>query len=108
MNSKTKEELEELQIGDKTEIIMEINKVLQKRNIMIQLENKCHSLETIVQRFRTNLNLLNQRGLPRLVAINDKLINLSDYNHKLFNISQDKSKFSRVKVSIIGKSFLKV
>jgi len=38
--------------------------------------------------------------------MNDKLISLSDYNHKLFTIAQDKSKFAGVKGSIIGKACL--
>ena len=56
--------------------------------------------------FSTRFNLLNQRGLPGLVAMNDKLISLSDYNNKIFTIIQDNSKFSWVKGSITGKYFL--
>jgi len=73
---------------------------------MIQLENKCQTLETSIHSFHTRSNLLDQRGLLGLVAMNERSINLSHYNHKLFTISQDKSNFGGVKGIITGKYFL--
>lgn len=73
---------------------------------MIQLENKCQTLKIVVQRFHTGFLSLNQRGLPRLVVMDDRLISLSDYSHKIFTISQDKSKFAREKGCITKKYFL--
>jgi hypothetical protein len=40
LNSKTREELEELKIEDRTETILEVKRVLTKRILMIQLEGK--------------------------------------------------------------------
>jgi len=40
LNSKTREELEELRIEDRTETILEVKRVLTKRGLMIQLEEK--------------------------------------------------------------------
>jgi hypothetical protein len=40
LNSKTKEELEALEIEDRTETILEVKKVLTKRGLMLQLEDK--------------------------------------------------------------------
>jgi len=40
LNSKTKEELEEVNIQDITEVVMEAKIVLTKNNFMVQLENK--------------------------------------------------------------------
>ena len=48
--------------------------------MMVQLEKKCETLEIDVQRFHTKFNLLNQKGLPGLVAMNDTLNILSHYN----------------------------
>lgn len=45
LNSKTKDELEELGIEDRTETVLEVRKVLTKINVMLQLENKCQNLE---------------------------------------------------------------
>jgi hypothetical protein len=38
LNSKTREELEELKIEDKIETILEVKRVLTKRGLMLQLE----------------------------------------------------------------------
>jgi hypothetical protein len=40
LNSKTREELEELRIEDRTKTILEVKRVLTKRGLMIQLEEK--------------------------------------------------------------------
>jgi len=74
--SKTRSELEAIQIADRTNTILEIKKVLQKRNLMTQLETKSQALKNVVERSYTKFNLLNQRGMPRLVAQNDKLYDL--------------------------------
>jgi len=41
LNSKNKYELHELDIEDTTKIILETRKVLSKRNLMLNLEEKC-------------------------------------------------------------------
>jgi hypothetical protein len=40
LNSKTKEELEDLKIEDRIETILEVKRVLTKRGLMLQLEEK--------------------------------------------------------------------
>lgn len=40
LNSKTREELEEMEIEDRTNAILEVRKLLTKRNLMMQLEKK--------------------------------------------------------------------
>jgi hypothetical protein len=40
LNSKTREELEDLKIEDRTKTILEVNRVLTKRGLMLQLEEK--------------------------------------------------------------------
>jgi hypothetical protein len=40
MNSKTREELEDLKIEDRMETILEFKRVLTKRGLMLQLEDK--------------------------------------------------------------------
>jgi len=51
LNSKTKEELEELRIKDIIGTVMEVKRVSTKRNVMVQIENKCKELELQVKRF---------------------------------------------------------
>jgi len=49
-NSKNKYELQELGIADITETILEVNKVITKRNQMIQIEDKCQEMELAIAR----------------------------------------------------------
>lgn len=73
---------------------------------MAQLETKCQNLKTVVQRFNFKINLLNQRGLPGLVAPNDELISLEEYCQNVYPIATDKDKFVDIKGHVIGEAFL--
>jgi len=69
---------------------------------MTELETKCQTLKTSVQRFHFKFNLLNHRGLPGLVAPNDWLIILEEYCQKLYTIATDKAKFVGIKGLLQG------
>ena len=73
---------------------------------MFQLENKFHNLEANIHKFHRKFNVLHQKGLPRLKGIGDKLVELTDYQQKLYTIAKEKSNFSTIKGTIIGKSFM--
>jgi hypothetical protein len=45
LNSKTREELEELKIEDRTETILEVKRVLTKRSLILQLEEKVQVMD---------------------------------------------------------------
>lgn len=106
LNSKKREELEEISIYDITATILEIKEVLQKKNLINHLESKCQTLDTIVKIFHLKFNILNPKGLPGLVGLNDKLIKLEDYCEELYAITVDRTKFAGVKEQITGKDFL--
>jgi hypothetical protein len=106
LNSKTKEELEELKIEDRTETILEVKRVLTKRGLMLQLEEKVQVMEQGVQKFFNKINALQKKGLPGLKVINDKLMTLPDYKKRLSEVSKDSSKFSGIQGSITGKAFM--
>jgi hypothetical protein len=82
LNSKNKQELEELEIEDRTETILEIKKVLTKKGLMLQLEEKSQVMDIGVQRFFSKFEVLHKKGLPGLLVLNDKLITLPDYKQK--------------------------
>jgi len=44
LNGKNEYELQELDIEDRTETILEVRKVLSKRNLMLNLEDKCQNM----------------------------------------------------------------
>jgi len=73
---------------------------------MTQLETKCQTLRIVVQRFHFKFSLLDQRGLPGLVAPNDILISSEEYWKKISIVSTDKDKFAGIKGHLTLKAFL--
>jgi hypothetical protein len=106
LNSKTREELEALEIEDRTETILEVKKVLTKRGLMLQLEERSQAMDIGVQRFFSKIDSLHKKGLPGLFVINDKLITLSEYKQKIITVENDGSKFIGIQGSIASKPFL--
>jgi hypothetical protein len=58
LNSKTREELEDLKIEDRIETILEVKRVLTKRGLMLQLEEKVQTMDAGVQRFFSKIEAL--------------------------------------------------
>jgi hypothetical protein len=85
-----------LKIEDRTETILEVKRVLTKRGLMIQLEEKVQAMDIGVQRFFSKIEALQKKGLPGLRVINDKLMTLSDYKKKLATVAKDSLKFSGI------------
>lgn len=83
LNSKSKCDLEELGVNDKTATILEGKKVLTKRNLIDQLEEICETLGLQVNRFTKRIEALIQKGLPNIYAINEKLITQENYVLKM-------------------------
>jgi hypothetical protein len=106
LNSKTREELEELKIEDRTETILEVKRVLTKRSLMLQLEEKVQVMDQGVQKFFNKIDALQKKGLPGLKVINDKLMTLPDYKKRLAEVSKDSSRFAGIQGSITGKAFM--
>jgi hypothetical protein len=106
LNSKTREELEELKIEDRTETILEVKRVLTKRSLMLQLEEKIQVMDQGVQRFFLKIDTLQRKGLPGMKVINDKLMVLPDYKKKLIEVSKDCAKFAGIQSNITGRAFM--
>jgi hypothetical protein len=106
LNSKTKEELEELKIEDRIETFLEVERVLTKRGLMLQLEKKVQAMDLGVKRFFSNIEALQKKGLPGLKVINDKFMTLRDYKKRLADVAKDNSKFVGIQGSITSKAFL--
>jgi hypothetical protein len=106
LNSKTWEELEELKIEDRTETILEVKRVMTKRGLMLQLEEKIQVMDQGVQKFFHKIDALQRKGLPGMKVINEKLMTLPDYKKRLIEVSKDSSKFARIQGSITGRAFM--
>ena len=105
LNSKTKQELEAFEIEDRIETILEVKKVLTKKGLILQLEEKAQSMGIGVHIFFSKIEVLHKKGLPGMLVINDKLITLSDYKKKINTMAKDGSKFAGIKGRITGKDF---
>jgi hypothetical protein len=66
LNSKTREELEELRIEDRKKTILEVKRVLTKRGLMLQLEEKVQAMDQGVLFFFSKSEALQNKGLPGL------------------------------------------
>ena len=64
LNSKTKEEMENLKIEDRMKTILKVKRVLTERGLMLQLEEKAQIMESGVQRFFNKIEALQKKGLP--------------------------------------------
>jgi len=97
LNSKNKYELQELEIEDRTETILELRKVLSKRNLMQNLEDKCQNMQLAIDRFMAKFQILREKGLPNPLVINDKLMTQEDYNKKIREVANDQVNTSSIK-----------
>lgn len=74
LNNNNRYELQELNIEDRTATILEIRKVLYKRNLMLNLEEKCHNMQVAIDRFMAKFQIFREKGLPSPMVINEKLM----------------------------------
>lgn len=109
LNSRNRYELEELGVAERKKAILQVKKVLTKKSLNVQLEEKCQNLELTVNRFFNGIEPLNQKGLPYSFVINekdDKLMAREDYVKKIQGIATNVANLSNIKGSITGKSLL--
>jgi len=74
LNNKNKYQLEELGIEDRTGTILEVKRVLAKRSLMQNLERRCHAMQEEINAFMEKFGILQDKGLPSPLIINDKLM----------------------------------
>ena len=70
----------------------------------MHLTEKCHTLDVAINRFLSRIDALNQKGLPSLFVINDKLMLREDYMKKLKETVRAAS-MSSIKGSMTGRAF---
>ena len=97
LNSEDNYELEELGINDRTTTILEVKKIITKKNLILQLEEKCNNVNIIVQRFFSRIEPLTSKGFPSMLVINDKLIPIEDYVRKLIEIGTNAASISNIR-----------
>lgn len=108
LNSKDRYKMEELGINDRTTTIVEVKKIITKINLILQLEEKCNTINTIVQRFFSRLEPLTSKGLPSMIVINEKLMPIEDYVLKLTEMGTNAALVSNIRGATTPRVVLNV
>lgn len=103
LNSKNKYKLQELGIANRTGTILEVKKIITKRNLMTQLEDRFQTMELEIARFMVKIDALRQKGLPNPLVINDRLMPHEDYDKKIREVAKEQAKNSSIKGMPTGK-----
>jgi len=69
---------------------------------MLNLEDKCQTMQLAIDRFMVKFEILRQKGLPNPLVINDKLMTQEDYNIKIWEVAKDQVNNSSMKGIHIG------
>lgn len=62
---------------------MEIKSVLTEKTLTQNLERRCHDMQAEINAFMEKIDILQGKGLPSLLVINDRLMMHKDYVEKL-------------------------
>jgi len=64
---------------------------------MIQLEEKCQTMELEIARFMVKFDALRKKGLPNPLVINDKLMPHEYYDKKIREVAKEQGNNSSMK-----------
>ena len=108
LNSKTSYELEVLDVKERTQTILEVKRVLTKRNLLRQLEEKCHELEVAIGIFFNKNEPLREKWFPSLYVINNKLVQKVYFMTKIMEKTKYTTKLSNIQGSVTWKVFMEL
>jgi len=57
--------------------------------LMLNLEDKCQTMQLAIDKFMVKFEILRQKGLPNPLVINDKLMTQKDYNKNIREVARD-------------------
>ena len=63
---------------------------------MLNLEDKCQTMQLAIDRFMVNFDVLRQKG-PNPLVINDRLMPQENYNRKIREVARDQANNSSMK-----------
>lgn len=82
---------------DSAEANIEVKKVLSKRNLMLNLEEKYHNMQVGIERFMEKFQVWRDKGLPSPMVINEKFMTQLDYVDRLKKLSKEQASTSGIK-----------
>ena len=104
LNSKTKEELNQIGVKDRTSTIMYFEKVLTKRNLIQQVQSKVVHLQINVQWYKMNYKNMVEVGLPEYYSKKGNFLSLPDYQQLLISARENVNKFKGVTGILKGQT----
>lgn len=75
---------------DRTNSVLQTRKFLTKKNLMLQMKDKCESLQTHVNKFYIKFFVLQQKGLPYFINSQGKMVTKEDYQRSLHKVPMNK------------------
>jgi hypothetical protein len=96
LNSKKKEELNQIGIKDRTSKIMDFEKFLTKRNLIQQVQSKLVHLQKNVQWYTNHYKKMVEMGLPEYNGKKANFLSLPNYQQLLTSARGNVNKFKGV------------
>jgi hypothetical protein len=108
LNNRTKEKLKDLNVIDRTNIVIDSKKVLTKRRLMKNVENKLHEMIGEVASFKRIFTDLIKIGLPLPWDGNGYIQTQNKYQELLENKRNDDSRFEKLEGVLKGQDVLEM
>jgi hypothetical protein len=93
-------------INNRTETILEIERIFTKRNIIQRTQNKCIMLRKSVDAFNNIFNKLVNMGLPTVWGEKGELLSFESYRKHLFKVRGDDKNFKQISDMLSGKTIM--
>ena len=78
-----------MQVLDMKTTILQIKKVITKKNLMNNLEEKCETINLAITRFMVKYTNLRHKGLLDIHVFNEKLMPQKDYYKKFMDFAKE-------------------
>jgi len=104
----TKEELKDLQINDRTSILMDVERVITKLILLQNVETKCHELMREISTFKNIFNDVIKHGLPLFWNENGDFYPMNNYKKLLEDRRNNDNKFEKLDGTLKGQDVVEL
>jgi hypothetical protein len=108
LNSNSKEALKSKGVKDKTTMVMEIENIFTKRNLIQQAQNKCIMVKRNIESFTNKFKNLVKMGLPSAWNDKGKLLSYENYRRSLFTVREKEEKFQGMDNTLRRKTIVDI
>jgi hypothetical protein len=89
-------------------MVMEIEKVFTKRNLIQQAQNKCIMVKINVESFTNKFENLVKMGFPSAWDKKGKMLSYENYRKRLFVVKGKEDKFQRMANTLRGRTIVDI